>query len=42
MFVLSNPCVTRVSSSLMICESLGSVCAVESLRHPCQPFLDDL
>jgi len=26
----------------MISESVGAVCAVESLRHRCQPFIDDL
>jgi hypothetical protein len=31
---VSNPCVTRDSSSLMICESLGAVYAAESERHP--------
>jgi len=30
---LSNPRVTRDSSSLMIFESLGAVSAVESTRH---------
>jgi hypothetical protein len=33
-FGLSNPCVTRDSSSLMVSESLAVVWAVESLRHP--------
>jgi hypothetical protein len=41
MFGLSNPCVNRASSSFLIYESLGAVCAVESLRHPCQQFVDD-
>jgi len=41
-FALSNPCVTRASSSMMIYESLWAVCPVESLRHPCQQFVDDL
>jgi hypothetical protein len=41
-FALSNPCVSDDNSSLMISESVGAVCAVESLRHRCQPFLDDL
>jgi len=41
-FALSNPCLSRDNSSLTISESLGVVCAVESLRHPCQPFIDDL
>jgi hypothetical protein len=31
---LSNPGVTRDSSSLMISESLGAVWAVESTGHP--------
>jgi hypothetical protein len=26
----------------MIYESLGALCTVESLRHPCQQFVDDL
>jgi hypothetical protein len=26
----------------MIYESLGAVCGVESLGHPCQQFVDDL
>jgi len=39
---MSNTCVTRASSSLIIYESLGAVCAVESVRHPCQQFVDDL
>jgi hypothetical protein len=34
MFGVSNECVTRASSSLMIYESLGAVSAVESMRHP--------
>jgi hypothetical protein len=41
-FALSNPCITRASSSLMIYDSLGAVCPVESLRHPFQQFVDDL
>jgi hypothetical protein len=41
-FGLSNPCVTRDTSSLMISESLGPVRAVESMRHPSQEFLDDI
>jgi hypothetical protein len=32
--VLSNPCVTRDSSSLMISQSVGSVWAGEFIRHP--------
>jgi len=36
--VLSNPCVTRGRVSLMISESLGAVCAVESLRHTWKQF----
>jgi len=39
---LSNPCVTCDTSSLMIYVSLGAACAVESMRHPCQEFVDDL
>jgi len=31
---LSNPCLTRDTSSLMIYVSLGAACAVESLRDP--------
>jgi len=31
---MSNPCVNRDSSSLIISESLGGVWAVESVRHP--------
>jgi len=31
---LSNPCVTRYSSSLMFYESLGAVWAIEAMRHP--------
>jgi hypothetical protein len=33
---------TRASSLLMIYVSLGAVCPVESLRHACQQFVDDL
>jgi hypothetical protein len=33
LFGLSNPCVTRDTSSLMIYESLGGVWDVESVRH---------
>jgi len=32
LFGLSNPCVTRDSSSLMISEYLGGVWAVQSMR----------
>jgi len=39
--VLSNPCVTRDSSSFIISESLGDVLAVESMRHMLQQFFDD-
>jgi hypothetical protein len=39
--MLSNPCITRESSWLMISESLGAVRAVESMRHPLQEFVDD-
>jgi len=38
---MSNPCVTRDSSSLMFSESLGAVWAIESMRHPLQQFVDD-
>jgi len=38
LFVLNNPCVTRGSSLLMICESLGVVCVVESMPHPWKYF----
>jgi hypothetical protein len=38
---LSNPWVTRDSSSLMFDESLGAVWAVEPMRHPLQQFVDD-
>jgi hypothetical protein len=34
LFGLSNPYVTRDNGSLMIYESLGAVCAVESMRLP--------
>jgi len=34
LFGLSNPCVTRYSSSFIISESLGAVWAFESMRHP--------
>ena len=40
LFGLSNPCVTRDSSSLMFYESLGADWAVESMRHPSQQFVD--
>jgi len=33
LFGLSNPCVTRDSTSLVFYESLGAVWAVESMRH---------
>ena len=42
LFALSNPCVSRDNSSLMIYEALGAVWAVESMRHPCQQFVEDL
>jgi hypothetical protein len=29
-------------SSLMISESLGAVCTVESICHLCQEFVDDI
>jgi hypothetical protein len=37
-------CATQLlsDSSLMISESVGADCTAESLRHPCQPFIDDL
>ena len=38
---LSNPCVTRESSSLMISESLWAVWEVQTMRHPSQHFVDD-
>jgi len=38
---LSNPCVTRDSSSLLISESIGAVWAVESMRQPREQFVDD-
>jgi hypothetical protein len=38
---MSNPCVTHDSISLMISESLGAVCAVESKHHPWHEFVDD-
>jgi len=41
MFGVSNPCVTRDISALLISESLGAVWAVESLRRPCYQFVDD-
>jgi hypothetical protein len=31
---LSNPCVTHDSSSLVFCDSLWAVWAVESMRDP--------
>jgi len=40
-FGLSNPCVTRDSSSFVISESLGAVWAVESLCDPRQQFVDE-
>ena len=39
---MSNPCVTRDSSSLMFSESLAAVCAVEYMRHLWHQFVDDL
>jgi len=39
---LSNPCLTHDTISLKIYESKGAVCAVESLRRPCQQFVDYL
>jgi hypothetical protein len=40
-FELSNPCVTRGSSLLMISKSLGAVCVVHYMRHPWEHFVDD-
>jgi len=34
LFGLSNPCVTRDSSSLLISQSVGAVWAGEFIRHP--------
>ena len=42
LFAMSNPCVSRDTSLLMIYESLRAVCAVESLPHPCHHFVEDL
>jgi len=42
LFALSNPCVTRASSSLMIYESLGAVWAVAAMRYPTHEFVDHL
>jgi hypothetical protein len=41
MFALSNPRVTRDSSSLLISQSLRAVWAVESMRHLSQQFVAD-
>jgi hypothetical protein len=41
-FALSNPGVTHGSSLLMISESLGAVCAVQSMCHPEELFVDDV
>jgi len=38
---MSNPSITRDSISLMIYESLGAVCAFESMRHQLQQFAYD-
>jgi len=38
---MSNPCVTRDSSSLLISELLRAVWAVESTREPREQFVDD-
>jgi hypothetical protein len=38
---LSNPGVTRDSSSLLIYESLRAAWAVESMRQPREQFVDD-
>jgi hypothetical protein len=40
LFGLSNPCVTRYSSSLIIFESIGAGWAVETMCHPLQQFVD--
>jgi len=40
--VLSNTCITRDSSSLLIYESLGAVRAVAYFRHPGQQFTGDI
>jgi hypothetical protein len=42
LFGLSNPCVTRYSSLLIIFESLGAVWAVETICHPSQQFVSVL
>jgi hypothetical protein len=42
LFGLSNPCVTRDNSSLMIPESLGAVWVVECMRHLWQQFVHAL
>jgi len=36
---MSNPCVTRDSSSLVFYEAIGAVWAVESMRHSLQQFI---
>jgi hypothetical protein len=41
LFGLSNPCVTRDSSLLLISESLKAVWAVESMRQSLEQFVDD-
>jgi hypothetical protein len=41
LFGLSNPCVTRDSSSLLISESLRAVWAVESTLQPREQVVDD-
>jgi len=38
---MSNPGVTRDSSSLMISEALGAVWAFESMCHLSEQFVDD-
>jgi hypothetical protein len=39
---MSNPRVTRDSSSLMIYDFLGPVWVVRTTRHPGEQFIDDL
>jgi hypothetical protein len=41
MLALSNPCVTRDSSSLLISECIWAVWAVESMGQPREQFVDD-
>jgi len=39
-FGLSNPCVTRDTTSLIISKSIRGLWHVESMRHPLQQFVD--